>query len=176
MRPASIVVSGIAIALAGGALTLTGGPDVTGLIASDGPGCLHSLEGTSGDPTSSTPREAIRADRYASEERGLLDHEHRDPMYVGFKNDSAVYWTQRLPDGMWKISERYRIASCDRNAFTGEAFAPDDPRPIQACEPFDVGEPYDASDVTDAEMENAPECDAQHFGVPVSGIQTGPMG
>lgn len=143
--------------------------------AADAP-CVHSLSGDLNGTTYASPREAVAADRYGSQEAPLVEHEHRDPLYSGLENDTAIYWTRRMSDGGWVVSDRHRFASCDRDAFTGRVFARDEPgRPLPACAPFDDEEISQTDmDTAGIDLEGAPVCDS--VGVPVSGIVTGPIG
>lgn len=136
--------------------------------------CVHSLGAGPNEPAFDTPLEAIAADPYASTEADLVAHEHKDPVYVGFRNERSVYWTQRQPDGTWRMADRTRFARCDRDAFTGEPFGRGDSRPLPECGSFeDDGDEF-FQDPSDIDLESADACES--VGVPVSGILTGPIG
>lgn len=167
-RASAVAISAVVVGLLALVVTFAR----TGRFGDSGVRCVHSLEAGSDEPASATPLEVITADPYASTETGLVAHEHKDPMYAGFRNERSVYWTQRLPDGTWRMMDRTRFSRCDRDAFTGEPFAPGAERPLRECRPSVEDEV--AQDPTDIDLESADACES--VGVPVSGILTGPIG
>lgn len=167
-RAATIAIASVLVGLLAMVLAL---PRI-GPFHAGGVRCVHSLEADPDTPSFGSPREAIAADPYASTEMDLVEHEHEDAVYAGFRNDRSVYWTQRLHDGRWRMMDRTRFARCDRHAFSGRPFAPGEERPLPECEPFDEDEIY--QDPTDIDLEGAPTCDA--VGVPFSGVISVPAG